>query len=174
MPYSPKCFSEADCLCAAKENIPVLKKWNSSTFLLHARSMCKAASSLMFLAGLLVAAVPGTVLSLSPIVWHSLILTKPLSVFSKDDFKKSILSSTRTTLLESPGIEKKNKKHHTEIHITELQWKCLQTLLQKNDIWRFSVFCKRISCSVIVNPLPLPPLRLRLSSSTSYSFQAKS
>lgn len=111
-PYSPKCFSEAACVCAAKENNPVLKKWNSSTFLLHAKSMCKAASPLMFLAGLLVAVGPGTVLSLSPVVCNSLILTRPLSVFSKDDFKKSILSSTRTTLLESPCIQKRKKSPH--------------------------------------------------------------
>ena len=112
----PKCFSGDGCLCAAKENIPVLKKSNRMTFLLHANSMCIAASSLMFVAEvarctLLFAACPRAVLRPPfSLVLLSLIFTNPFSVFSKDDFKKSILSFTSVTLFASPGRTKLHEK----------------------------------------------------------------
>ena len=104
----PKCFSEEGCLCAARENIPILKKSYKMTFLLHANSMCIAASSLIFVAEWLSCvplfdAFPGVPCSLFSLALLSLIFTNPFSVFSKDDLRKLMLSLTRATLFESPG-----------------------------------------------------------------------
>ena len=111
----PKCFSEEGCLFAARENIPILKKSYKMTFLLHANSMCIAASSLIFVAEWLRCApllvpfpgVPGILFSLALL---SLIFTNLFSVFSKDDLRKSMLSLTRATLFESPGGRNSTRK----------------------------------------------------------------
>ena len=112
----PKCFSEEGCLCAAKENIPILKKSYKMTFLLHASSMCIAASSLMFVAEWsrrvpLFVAFPGALCCLFSLALLSLIFTNPFSVFSKDDFRKFMLSLTRATLFESPGGRNSEEKN---------------------------------------------------------------
>ena len=76
----PKCFSEEGCLCAARENIPILKKSYKMTFLLHANSTCIAASSLIFVAEW-PRCVPLFDAFLFSLALLSLIFTNPFSVF---------------------------------------------------------------------------------------------
>lgn len=111
----PNCFSEEGCLCAARENIPILKKSYKMTFLLHANNTCIAASSLIFVAEWLgwvplFVACPGVPWTLLSLALLSLIFTNPFSVFSKDDLRKSMLSLTRATLFESPGGRNSTKE----------------------------------------------------------------
>ena len=110
----PNCFSEEGCLCAERENMPVLKKSHKITFLLHASSMCMAASSLTFLTEFarcspFFAACPEELGPSIAFVVMSLILTNPSLVFSTDDFNNSILSLTKTTLSVLPRSTNQRK-----------------------------------------------------------------
>ena len=110
----PNCFSEEGCLCADRENMPVLKKSHKITFLLHASSMCMAASSLTFFTEFarcspFFAACPEELGPSIAFVVMSLILTNPSLVFSTDDFNNSILSFTKTTLSVLPRSTNQRK-----------------------------------------------------------------
>ena len=120
----PNCFSEEGCLCADRENMPVLKKSHKITFLLHASSMWMAASSFTFRTEFarcspFFAACPEELGPSIAFAVMSLILTNPSLVFSKDDFNKSILSFTKASLSVLPRSTNQRKISFKSVHLNK-------------------------------------------------------